>query len=416
MASFQVSTPAPFNFSQPEEWTKWIKRFERFRQALELGKKAGERQVNTLLYTMGESAEDIFQSFNLSEEDTKNYDVVVERFQRHFVSRRNIIFERAKFNSRKQEDGETADSFITSLYGLAEHCAFGQLHDELIRDRIVVGIRDTDLSEKLQLDPDLNLQKAVNAVRQRETVKKQQATLRGMTTPMEGTIDAVHKTKQSHIRQNAASRRESRDHGQGTPQHKRKSSATPSTNKKLCRRCGKAPNHPRQQCPAREATCHNCSKKGHFKSVCRSRNAVDDISDEEEFIFLDTVSLEIAAVNGGTKPWIIGIHLNGNPIEFKIDTGADVTVIPATAYRESRDNKLQPAGKVLRGPSQHTLTVLGKFHGTLQSANATALQDIYVVKGLQKALLGRPAIEALGIAVRVDQILDNKATVKAKFP
>ena len=124
MASFQVSTPAPFNFSQPEEWTKWIKRFERFRQASELGKKAGERQVNTLLYTMGERAEDIFQSFNLSEEDTKNYDVVVERFQRHFVSRRNIIFERAKFNSRKQEDGETADSFITSLYGLAEHCAF----------------------------------------------------------------------------------------------------------------------------------------------------------------------------------------------------------------------------------------------------------------------------------------------------
>ena len=158
MASFQVSTPAPFNFSQPEEWTKWIKRFERFRQASELGKKAGERQVNTLLYTMGERAEDIFQSFNLSEEEIKNYEVVVERFQRHFVSRRNIIFERAKFNSRKQEDGESADSFITSLYGLAEHCAFGQLYDEIIRDRIVVGIRNTDLSEKLQLHPQLETQ------------------------------------------------------------------------------------------------------------------------------------------------------------------------------------------------------------------------------------------------------------------
>ena len=340
MASFQVSTPATFNFSQPEEWTKWIKRFERFRQASELGKKAGERQVNTLLYTMGEGAEDIFQSFNLSEEYAKNYDVVVERFQRHFVSRRNINFERAKFNSHKQEDGETADSFITSLYGLAEHCAFGQLHDKLIRDHIVVGIRDTDLSKKLQLDPELNLQKAVNALRQRETVKKQQATIRGMTTPMEGTIDAVHKTKQSHIRQNASSRRESRDHRQGTPQHKRKSSATPSTSKNICRRYGKAPNHPRQQCLAREATCHNCFKKGHFKSVCKSRNAVDNISDEEEFIFLDIVSLEIAAVNDGTKPWTIGIQLNGDPIEFKIDTVADVTVIPATAYRESRDDLL----------------------------------------------------------------------------
>ena len=38
------------------------------------------------------------------------------------------------------------------------------------------------------------------------------------------------------------------------------------------------------------------------------------------------------------------------------------------------------------------------------------------MQGLQKALLGRPAIEALGVAVRVDQILANKAIVVSKFP
>ena len=63
-----------------------------------------------------------------------------------------------------------------------------------------------------------------------------------------------------------------------------------------------------------------------------------------------------------------------------------------------------------------THTVLGKFHGIFQSANATALQDIYIAKGLQKTLLGKPTIEALGVAVRVDQILDSKATLIAKFP
>ena len=85
-------------------------------------------------------------------------------------------------------------------------------------------------------------------------------------------------------------------------------------------------------------------------------------------------------MNGGTKPWTIGIQLNGNPIDFKIDTGADFIVIPASVYKKSRDNKLQPAKKLLRGPSQHTLTVLSKFHDTLQSVNATSLQDIYVVQ------------------------------------
>ena len=55
-------------------------------------------------------------------------------------------------------DGETADSFITALYGLAEHCQYRALHDEMIRDRIIVGIRDVTLSEKLQMDSTLNLE------------------------------------------------------------------------------------------------------------------------------------------------------------------------------------------------------------------------------------------------------------------
>ena len=59
--------------------------------------------------------------------------------------------------------------FITDLFNLAEHCNFGVLREEFIRDRIVVGIRDKALSEKLQLEADLILEKAVNFVRQKET-------------------------------------------------------------------------------------------------------------------------------------------------------------------------------------------------------------------------------------------------------
>ena len=47
---------------------------------------------------------------------------------------------------------ETVDAFITALYELAEHCSYSELHDEMIRDRIVVGINDPKLSEKLQLN------------------------------------------------------------------------------------------------------------------------------------------------------------------------------------------------------------------------------------------------------------------------
>ena len=95
MATFQVATPSPFNFAKPEEWPKWLKHFERFRQPSELCKKSEESQVNTLLYSMGEKADDILQSFNLEEEELKKYETVVDKFQKHFICRRNVIFQRA---------------------------------------------------------------------------------------------------------------------------------------------------------------------------------------------------------------------------------------------------------------------------------------------------------------------------------
>ena len=72
--------------------------------------------------------------------------------------------------------------FIMALHGLVEYCNFHELHDETIRDRIVVGLRDTTLSEKFQLDAELTLEKAVTTARQTEAVKKQQSLLRGGET------------------------------------------------------------------------------------------------------------------------------------------------------------------------------------------------------------------------------------------
>ena len=82
---------------------------------------------------MRSQADDIFRSFHLSEDGLKKYDTVKAKFDSHFMKRRNVIFERAKFNNRRQEPGETVDTFNTALYGLAEHCGYGPLHDEMMR-------------------------------------------------------------------------------------------------------------------------------------------------------------------------------------------------------------------------------------------------------------------------------------------
>ena len=59
-----------------------------------------------------------------------------EKFNQHFVIKRNVTFERAKFNMQNQEPDEPVDAFITDLDCLSEHCAFGTLRNELIRHRI----------------------------------------------------------------------------------------------------------------------------------------------------------------------------------------------------------------------------------------------------------------------------------------
>ena len=75
---------------------------------------------------------------------------------------------------RRKEESEPVNAFITVLYILASKCDYGTLNDELIRDRIVVRIRNQFLSEKMQLDKTLTLEKAARIARESKALRKQQ--------------------------------------------------------------------------------------------------------------------------------------------------------------------------------------------------------------------------------------------------
>ena len=197
-------------------------------------KEEEESQINALIYAMGDKADDILNSFKLSTTQLKQYHTVKTKFDEHFVVCRNVIFERAKFNRRRQEEGETVDSFVTALHALAEHGAFGTLQDELIRNRIIVGLLDSKLAEKLQLDPELTLTKAMHLTRESKSAKKQQTLMKNdFKEPAE--VDAVNFKK--------------------PPKSKHfKNEVKDPPAVRRCEYCG----HTRQNCPAKEATCHKC--------------------------------------------------------------------------------------------------------------------------------------------------------------
>jgi len=77
-----------------------------------------------------------------------------------------------------QQEGESVEDFIYSVHALAQYCSYGSLHDEMVRDWIVVGIHDATLSQKLQMDANLTLEKATKMAHESEAIKKQQRTIR----------------------------------------------------------------------------------------------------------------------------------------------------------------------------------------------------------------------------------------------
>ena len=74
--------------------------------------------------------------------------------------------------------------------------------------------------------------------------------------------------------------------------------------------------------------------------MCRSSTRVKEVfSDNSEV--LDAVYIHDLANHraGRNDSWLVTLQLNGQPVTFKMDTGADVTVIPMSVLRRQRETQ-----------------------------------------------------------------------------
>ena len=360
MAQLNLRPPEPFDFRNPDDWPRWKRRFQQFRVASGLTADDAEKQISTLLYCLGEQAEAVLSSTNASEEELKDYDAVVRKFDEFFKVRKNTIFERARFNRRNQHEGESAEHYIMALYDLAANCEYGAMEPEMIRDRLVVGIRDSALSEQLQMKADLTLESAKKTIRQREAVHEQQLELKD--TGATKSVDAVKSSYRTNRRPRSDANRKFR-------------------------------NNPKPQM--------RCKRKGHFGSMCFSKgsaaHSVETDLTNTETAFLDNLSLTEA-----NTAWMTHIKLQGKQTAFKLDTGAEVTAISSETYKALGIQHLNSPDRVLYGPSRQPLNVQGHFLANLAHKDRTTQQQVFVVEGLKNNLLGLPALKALHLAIRID--------------
>ena len=95
----------------------------------------------------------MYTHLDIAEADRKKVDKILQALERHFEPTRNIIYERYKFNTCEQDQGETVAQYITKLRQLASTCEFGVLENDIIRDRLVLGTKDLSTHAKMLREP-----------------------------------------------------------------------------------------------------------------------------------------------------------------------------------------------------------------------------------------------------------------------
>ena len=123
----------------------------------------------------------------------------------------------------------------------------------------------------------------------------------------------------------------------------------------------------------------------------------------DERFFLGEVIEAIHSDKRGSQPWKAEVLVNNSRVSFKLDSGADVTVIPLDLYEKlcNQSGELQPSNKVLMGLCRQQIDCVGKIRATLQSNKHTFNKDVYVVKNLEQPLLERTAGASLKLISKV---------------
>ena len=448
---------------QTENWSKWKRRFERYRQASGLIKQPNEDQVSLLLYCMGDTADDILATLKI-DESKATYEEVITALGEYFDVRKNTIVERAKFNRRQQRPGEPIEKFIQDVYKLAEDCEYGSLKDELIRDRLVAGVADEGLSDHMQRKSKLTLIEAVRICRQSEARKQDRGLVRGNGVSESQSANNVDYVSKPNAAQRSGRRYQGPTQGNTYRSNVSRSARNVHVNREAnntrtstrptnqCQWCGKE-YHPRKHCPAKNAKCKQCNKPGHYAVVCRggsqswqSHSQVnelqvefDEVSLQDEYYddmdnefgiddapFLGEISDVDAPFLGenyydpGSDPydddeyWSEDVYVNNRKTKFKLDSGAKVTVV-SEHLSWVKNEKLVPFQEDLFGPGHIKIPVVGKFVATLQFDGRKLDEEVYVIKHQKCCLLSRKACYQLGLIARVNEVGLQESSPSANF-
>jgi hypothetical protein len=331
------------------------------------GPEKKETQAGLLLSAIGSAAMKKYMDFGLTEDEKKNQDRIFQKMEEAIFKKTNIIYSRYLFNMRNQAE-ESFDDYLLTLKKLIRPCNYGDLEEDILRDRIVVGIKDGEVIKELLRKQDLSLESALNICRASERATAQVADLQ--------------KSEVNKISRNN--------------KHNKSFKEEP----KLCKFCGGTHVYQKKACPAWGQRCEECGGRNHFRKVCKKRGTVKEIHEDSD----DSVVIAEVRNNKETghveAPLLFHVGDKKHNIYCTLDTGAHVCVMGGEFYKKLTGQKdfseLTPSHQKLKCFNGSSITNYGVASFECSRKEKKYKINFHIVNVNHEPLLSEKACVALG--------------------
>lgn len=381
--------------ARKQDWETFRQIWDNYEISSMLADHPKRQRTATLLTCFSQSALKVYNGLQLSEDEKFDIDIVLQKMEQACIGSVNETYERYIFHTKLQGTSETIDDFYASLRELSKTCSFGTLTDTLIRDQLVVGVRDNTIRKRLLYEHKLTLEKCLQIARSAEATQTRLSAM----DKSDVSVNAVKKyPKGSHTKKKPST---------NTSTFKQTAS---TSNSNKCPYCGSFNNHPRKDCPASGMTCTSCRRRGHFAKMCikKKHHNADEV-EVDDGVF-------IGAVSSSSDEWRRVIKVDKVDVDFKVDTGADVNILPFKIFVEHFQHKqLFPSDKQLLGPGNSKLQVVGALKVVLNYKDRSVNTVMYVIHG-KTALLSRDSSVELGIVSLIGSVQNTIFDGLGKMP
>ena len=314
--------------------------------------------------------------------------LVLQKFDQFCARRTQVIYERYRFNNRNQEPGENVTNYLTELRTIARNCSHDTITpDEILRDRLVLGIRDDRVRERLLRLNDLTLQQAVDQSKSSEQTQQQ-------VKDMTGGDSLVHALQKSGLSEHADGERNTR-----LPPNK--------TTMKECGNCGMS--HGRD-CPAYGKTCFTCGRRNHFAHKCRAssrgrRNRVSTIHEtadpEQEAYYIGSIAEHKPQPRMAVIKLQVSAPTSEKELQFQIDTGSQCDILPVWIYKQVTGDtllcNLKTCTKEIVSYTGEHRKIAGKNNLPVRSRGLRKSLDFNVIDGDYQPVLSLHTSVGLGL-------------------